>query len=94
MDGKIQLADLINQNLLLLKTIPTKKISLTKILMKKFGVSLMLIRTLFLGNTEETKKLIQQTDGLTQLVDLLLLKIQTTKKIFQTKILMKKFGVS
>jgi len=75
----------------------TEKISLIRISTKKFGDSLMTIRTLFHGNTEETRKLIQPTDGLTQKVDLLLSHLTReteTPKISLTRILMRKYGDS
>jgi len=72
----------------------TKKISLIKISTKKFGDSLTMIRTPFHGNTEETRKLIQLTDMIIHLADLLSTKETQTLKISLIRILMKKFGAS
>lgn len=88
-DGLTQLEDS-----LFLKMLMPKKIFLIRMSTKKFGVSLMLTKIHFHGNTEEMWKLIQPTDGPTQLEDLLFLKTLMPKKISQTRMSMKKFGVS
>jgi len=88
-DGPIHQADL-----LFLKMLTPKKISQTRILMKKSGDSLTLIKTLFHGNTEEMKKLTQLTDGPTLQADLLFHKTSTPRKISPIRILMKRFGDS
>ena len=88
-DGPIQQADS-----LLLKTSTPKKISQTRISMKRFGDSSMLTKTLSHGSTEEMRKLIQPTDGPILQVDLLSPKESTTRKIFLIKTLMRKFGDS
>jgi len=67
-----------------------RRISLTRRSMKKFGDSSMLTKTPYLGNTEETKKLIQPTDGPTHQADSLL----TRRRTFLTRRSMKKFGDS
>jgi len=54
----------------------------------------MPIKTLFHGNTEETKKHIQPTVGLTQQVDLLLIKETLKLKTSVIRKSMRKFGVS
>merc|ERR1712166_1229945 len=88
-DGPTQLADLLFQ-----KEIATRRISQTRILMKKSGDSSMPTKTPFHGNTEELRKLIQLMDGPTQLADLLFQKEIATRRISQTRISMKKSGDS
>jgi len=78
----------------LLKEIATRRIFQTRISMKKSGDSSMPTKTPFHGNTEELRKLIQLMDGPTQLADLLFQKEIATRKIFQTRISMKKSGDS
>jgi hypothetical protein len=89
MDGPTQ-----QEDSLFLKMPTPKKIFLIRMSMKKFGVLSTLTRTLYLGNTEEMRKLIQPTDGLTQLVDLLFLKTIMPKRISQTRMSTRKFGAS
>jgi len=83
MDGPIHLVDS-----LLIKD--KARTSVTRRLMKRFGALLMQIKIPYHGNTEETKKLIQPTDGPTHLADSLL----TRRRTFLTRRLMKKFGDS
>jgi len=73
-----------------LLTRETKKISQTRTSMRRYGASLMPTKTLFHGNTEETRRLIQPTAGLTHQADSLLIKRKV--KIFLTRTSTKKFG--
>ena len=60
--------------------------------MRKYGALLMLIRILSHGNIEETRKLIQLTDGPTHQVDFLLVKEITTERISLIRTSTRKFG--
>lgn len=81
-------------DLLFHKTSTPRKISPIRILMKRFGDSLMPTRTLSHGNIEEMRKLIQPTDGLIHQVDSLSPKESTTRKTFLIRTLMRKYGDS
>jgi len=83
MDGLIHLVD----SLLIKDKV---KISVTRKLMKRFGALLMQIKIPYHGNTEETKKLIQLTDGPTHQVD----SLSTRRRTSPTRRSMKKFGDS
>jgi len=67
-----------------------ERIFLTRTSMRKFGVSSTLTRTPFHGNIEETRKLIQQTDGPTHQAD----SLKELERTSLTKTLMKKSGDS
>jgi len=69
-----------------------EKTSLTRTLMKKSGDLSTPTRTPSHGNTEETRMLIQPTDGPTHQVDLHLIKRTPRPKILETRKLMRKFG--
>ena len=58
--------------------------------MKRYGDSSTQIKIPYLGNTEETRKLTQTMDGLTQQADLLWIR----RKISLTRKSMRKFGDS
>jgi hypothetical protein len=87
MVGPTQLEDL-----LFLKMSTKRKISLTRTSMKKSGDSLTPIRTLFLTNKGELRRLIQSTVGPTHQADSLFPKMLTPRKISLIKTLTKRSG--